>query len=88
MQNVLNKQGTSETARDKNEDYVSSAIQEGEQKVRDIISDAKKKLSQGGAQLKEVASAVDKQLHENPWPIVGGVAASCLLLGFILGKSK
>ena len=30
----------------------------------------------------------DDYVHENPWPVIGSVALSCLALGFILGRSR
>ena len=87
MQNVFNKQGVSDS-RDRTEDYISSVVRDGEQKMRDIFSDAQKKISQSREQLKKAIITVDKQLHKNPWPIVSSVAAACLLLGFILGQAR
>lgn len=68
-------------------EYMSNIL-EGEEKVKNAISDLEKKVKKGQEQFKELASTVDKQLHENPWPIVGGVAAACLLFGFILGSRR
>lgn len=67
---------------------VSSAIHQGEDKIRNAVAEAEKRLKQGQKQAKEIISSVDKQLKEKPWPIVAGIAAGCLLLGFILGSSK
>ncbi len=69
-------------------DYVASTIKEGEEKIKNIASDMEKNIKQGEEQIKQFTSHVDKELHENPWPIVAGVAAISLLLGFILGQSK
>ena len=88
MQNIYTKQDSLETGKNKSDGFSSSLGKEENQKIKDTVSDVKKKLAQGEEQLKEIVSTIDKQLHENPWPIVGGVAAGCLLLGFIMGKSK
>ena len=72
----------------KGAEYMSSAIREEEQKIRDVFADAEKRLKQGEEQLRKVIANVDKQLHDNPWPIVGGVAAGCLLLGFLFGTTR
>ena len=45
-------------------------------------------LDEGGEKLKDIASDVDAQVHENPWPYIGGVALGALLLGFIMGSSR
>jgi ElaB/YqjD/DUF883 family membrane-anchored ribosome-binding protein len=36
----------------------------------------------------EVARDVDKSVHTNPWPYIGGTAAIGLLLGYILGRNR
>ena len=42
----------------------------------------------GIVKAKEMAVDVDEQVHENPWPYIGGVAVTALLIGYILGRSK
>lgn len=49
---------------------------------------AEEMFEEGAEQLKSVASDVDKKIHDNPWPYVGGAALAALLLGFIMGNSK
>ena len=89
MQNTYSKEKDDlNAAKDKVGAYATTAIREGEEKVRDIVTEAEKRLKDGAEQAKKIAKSVDKQLHENPWPIVAGVAAGSLLLGFILGTSK
>jgi ElaB/YqjD/DUF883 family membrane-anchored ribosome-binding protein len=36
----------------------------------------------------ELARGVDKSVHSNPWPYIGGTAVIGLLLGFILGRNR
>jgi ElaB/YqjD/DUF883 family membrane-anchored ribosome-binding protein len=65
---------------------------ETEEKANEFSNETQKRLQQGlkqgEEQLRKVINTVDKQLHENPWPVVGGVALSCLLLGFLMGQRK
>ncbi len=63
-------------------------VRQGGEKVRHFAEDAEDKLKQGQERVKQFVSSADDQLHDNPWPIVGAVAAACLLLGFIMGSSK
>jgi ElaB/YqjD/DUF883 family membrane-anchored ribosome-binding protein len=42
----------------------------------------------GTERAKEIAAEVDQQVHDNPWPYIGGVAFGALLIGYILGRSK
>ena len=37
---------------------------------------------------REIAGDVDKHVHRNPWPYIGGTAAIGLLLGYILGRNR
>ena len=37
---------------------------------------------------REVAGNVDKHVHRNPWPYIGGAAAIGLLLGYVLGRNR
>ena len=69
-------------------DYTQSAIQEGESRLRGALAEAERKLKQGQEQMTKWAADIDKQAHENPWPLVAGVGVGCLLLGLVIGKSK
>jgi ElaB/YqjD/DUF883 family membrane-anchored ribosome-binding protein len=42
----------------------------------------------GVEKAREVACDVDKHVHQNPWPYVGGAAAISLLLGYLLGRNR
>jgi len=90
MQNDYNnKQGQTQTLdKDKINDFARSAINQGEDKIKDIAGDAQKKLKQVQEQAGQVMSTVEKQVRENPWPILTGVAIGFFLLGSLFGKSK
>ena len=42
----------------------------------------------GKEKIEDVLSDVDKSVHKNPWPYIGGAAAVALLFGYLLGRSK
>ena len=42
----------------------------------------------GVEKAREIAGDVDKHVHRNPWPYIGGTAAIGLLLGYILGRNR
>jgi ElaB/YqjD/DUF883 family membrane-anchored ribosome-binding protein len=42
----------------------------------------------GMEKAKDVAGALDENVHKNPWPYIGGAALGCLILGYIMGRSK
>ena len=89
MQNTYTKEKESENiGKDSLSDYASTAMRQGEEKIKNIVADAEKKIKQGEEQLRHLATNVDKKLHENPWPIVAGVAAGCLLVGFLVGTTR
>jgi len=66
----------------------SKTIEQGEEKLKSTAFDVQRQLKQGQEQVQQLISQADKQLHENPWPVVAGVAVSCLFLGFIVGTSR
>ncbi len=37
---------------------------------------------------RELAGGVDKNVHQNPWPYIGGTAVIGLLLGYVLGRNR
>ena len=63
-------------------------MEQSEEKLKSTAYDAQKKLKQGQEQVQQLISQADKQLHENPWPIVAGVAVGCLFLGFFAGNVR
>lgn len=67
---------------------LSQTIEEGEEKLKKDAYDTQKRLKQAQEQLQQLVSQTDKQLHENPWPIVAGVAVGCLFLGFFAGNVR
>ncbi|HVP58348.1 MAG TPA: hypothetical protein VMU02_09640 [bacterium] len=38
--------------------------------------------------VKDIAGELDEGVHRNPWPYIGGTALGCLILGYIMGRSK
>jgi ElaB/YqjD/DUF883 family membrane-anchored ribosome-binding protein len=41
----------------------------------------------GVEKAREIAGDVDKNVHQNPWPYIGGSALVGVLLGYILGRN-
>ena len=60
---------------------VAEALAAAKQRVVDAAAQAKEKT-------KKVAAEVDQHVHENPWPYIGGVALSALLIGYVLGRNR
>jgi len=69
-------------------DEFSKTIEQGEEKLKSAAWDVQRQLKQGQEQVQQLIGQADKQLHENPWPVVAGVAVSCLFLGFIVGTGR
>jgi ElaB/YqjD/DUF883 family membrane-anchored ribosome-binding protein len=70
------------------ESDLSRTIDQGEEKFKKAASDTQKKIKQGQEQIQHLISQADEQLHENPWPIVAGVAVGCLFLGFFAANVR
>ncbi len=49
---------------------------------------AAERLEEGQEKIQQAAEDLDREVHRNPWPYIGGVAAGAVLLGFILGTSS
>lgn len=88
----LREKDNTNPIKDRIKDYASSAMQAGDKEIKEVSAEAeksiKKALQQGKESIQHYASIVDKQVRDNPWPSVLGVAAVGLLLGFVLGTSK
>jgi ElaB/YqjD/DUF883 family membrane-anchored ribosome-binding protein len=69
-------------------EQVNQYAREGEKRFRETAQTIEKGIKQGQEQVRKAFEQVDKRLHENPWPVVAGIAFSCLLVGFIMGTSK
>lgn len=76
--------------------HLKSVIVETEHSLAKSLSDARKQAVEAALHAKEVgvekacelANDVDKRVHKNPWPYVGGAAVVGLLLGYILGRNR
>jgi ElaB/YqjD/DUF883 family membrane-anchored ribosome-binding protein len=89
--NTYREKELENAAKEKISDYASSAesaISQGEGRAKEAVAELEKKFRQGQEQFKQYASSVDKQLHQNPWPIVSAVAIGCVFLGFLMGTKK
>lgn len=62
--------------------------QQIQQKGKDTMAMMERNLKHGEEQLKHAAHHVERQLQENPWPVVTGIAVGCLLFGFIMGTAR
>ncbi len=88
MQNTYAKDRDADNVSKGRMSDLNTTLKQGEEQIRNTISDVEKKITQGKEQIQTVIADVDKKLHENPWPIVSGVAVGCILLGFIMGLNK
>jgi ElaB/YqjD/DUF883 family membrane-anchored ribosome-binding protein len=76
--------------------HLKNIILETEGSLVRSLSDARKHAVEaaihakdvGVEKAKEIAGDVDKSVHRNPWPYIGGTAAVALLLGYILGRNR
>lgn len=76
--------------------HLKNVIVETEGNFVKSLSDVRKHAVEAAAHAKDVgiekaremAGDVDKRVHSNPWPFIGGSAAIGLLLGYILGRNR
>ena len=88
MPNEYNKDRNYQTpAKQQPSDYAKSEIQDAEDRIKGIADNFQKQIKQGQEQLGQLAAKADKQVRENPWPVVIGVGAVAFLLGCVVGKS-
>ena len=84
-----------EAARDKKHEFRSllgdqyhhlrDAVVEKEQSLLNLAARAK---DEGLEKAKQAADDVDKHVHQHPWPYIGGVAVTALLVGYIMGRNR
>ena len=76
--------------------HLKNAVVEAEAGFGAALSDAKKHAAEsaahareaGAEKAREMASEVDKSVHQNPWPYIAGSAVIGLLLGGILVRGS
>ena len=61
-------------------EQLNDVLKDGESKLRNAICDAEKRLKQGQDQVVKVASDIDKQVKDNPWPVRAVCAFATLYL--------
>lgn len=69
-------------------------VSDTEYDIKESLAIAKKRASDilskatdiGERRVKEVAAQLDDNVRANPWPYIGGVALTGLLIGYILGR--
>jgi ElaB/YqjD/DUF883 family membrane-anchored ribosome-binding protein len=76
--------------------HLKSMIMETETSFAKTLTDAKNQALNAVIHAKEIgteksielARGLDKNVHSNPWPYIGGTAVIGVLLGFMLGRGK
>jgi len=76
--------------------HLRGVIVDTENSLVKSLSDAGKRAVEAATHAKdvgvekarEIAGDVDKHVHRNPWPYIGGTAVAGLLLGYILGRNR
>jgi len=74
--------------------HLKTVLIDAEHNVADTLTAAQKRAVESiihakdvsQEKVKEMATAVDAQVHVNPWPYIGGAALTAFLFGYILGR--
>ncbi len=93
---ALQKKDELKTAMSDKFTNLKSLIVEGESTLRQSLATAKGQVLETATVVKdasvekarEIASDVDKSVHQNPWPYIAGTAVAGVLLGYILGGGR
>jgi len=75
--------------------HLKNLLVETEGSLAQSLTDATKRASEAAVHAKdagvektlELSHDLDKSVHQNPWPYIGGTAVFSLLLGFFLGRN-
>ena len=78
------------------DDLVKESIMDVESGMGTTVSEKTRQAAEraldaaraGAARVKKVAGDIDDHVHANPWPVIGGVAVSVFLLGYLLGRRR
>ena len=64
------------------ESGLSRSIEETEERLANAAQEIRERSRQKLEKVQELLRQADQKLRANPWPVIGGVAAACLLLGY------
>ena len=75
---------------DNAKNYASSVLHEGAEGVKNFANKAEKNINKAMGQdsCQHIVTSIDKQVRENPWAAVLGVAVGSLMLGFLVENSR
>lgn len=89
MPNEYNsRQGLGQSPSEKASEFTKSAGQQVEEKGKEAAGDVQKMLKQGQEQAGKALETLDKQVRDNPWPIITAIAIGSFLLGSVISKSN
>ena len=73
-------------------ELVNQIAKEKKEAICDNFDHAKKMaaeaIEESGNRIKKAAYKVDRNVHKNPWKVIGAFAAGSLALGYFLGLKK
>lgn len=69
-------------------DFVADVVDEASELSSDFKAKAEKVFKRTQQNAQKTMKQIDKSIHENPWPYIGGGAAIGLVLGILLGSRR
>jgi ElaB/YqjD/DUF883 family membrane-anchored ribosome-binding protein len=71
-----------------NAENIAERASDNGRRLGDAMDTVQQWQEQATETMRKAAKATDDYVRQNPWPSIGYAAIGCLVLGFILGRSR
>jgi ElaB/YqjD/DUF883 family membrane-anchored ribosome-binding protein len=88
MKNGYGKGFDKDNKKERFGEYASQSMEQAEKKIEETAGDIEAQVKESQEHLTRFVSKIDKQLKEDPWPIVIAVGVGGLLIGTLIGAFK
>lgn len=72
--------------------HIKQALLHGAEQGKEVLEKvqvlAQEAIVESKKRVKETATNIDRNVHENPWPYIGGAAVISVLVGYLLGSKR
>ncbi|HTL69960.1 MAG TPA: hypothetical protein VL404_01585 [Candidatus Eisenbacteria bacterium] len=67
-------------------DAIQDAATQSKRTINHLVRATEEAVYEGSEKVKDAAVTVNRTVHKNPWPVIGGTALGALFVGFLIGK--